>query len=296
MKNPLISVIVPCYNQAQFLSETLQSVLKQTYSHWECIIVNDGSPDNTEEIAKIYCEKDNRFKYIYKENGGLSSARNAGINIATGDFIQFLDSDDIILPQKFEVQLKNFPKETGIAISSYMILKKNSSKPLVDKYLTHSVGNLREDILFQWDNHFSIPIHTALFRNDYFFKHEIRFKENLKAKEDWVFWVECTQINALYKKDDIVLAYYRKHGNSMTKNKLLMFENTFDAFFMVLDIISDERLKNQLKEKLKNASGILFIKYWKGKVKYNRFFNIMVIVNFFLLIGLILLLCKTINV
>ncbi|WP_374360648.1 glycosyltransferase family 2 protein, partial [Cloacibacterium sp.] len=75
---PLISVVVPCYNQAQYLDECLQSVLNQTYQDWECIIVNDGSPDHTEEIAKNWVEKDTRFIYLSKENGGLSSARNAG--------------------------------------------------------------------------------------------------------------------------------------------------------------------------------------------------------------------------
>ena len=67
MKN-LVSIIVPCYNQSHFLSETLQSVLNQTYIHWECIIVNDGSPDNTEAVAKIWCDKHSRISYIYKEN------------------------------------------------------------------------------------------------------------------------------------------------------------------------------------------------------------------------------------
>ena len=69
---PLISVIVPCYNQAQYLDECLQSVLDQTYTDWECIIVNDGSPDNTEEIAKNWVEKDTRFIYLSKENGGFA--------------------------------------------------------------------------------------------------------------------------------------------------------------------------------------------------------------------------------
>ena len=94
--NPLISVIVPCYNQAQYLDECLQSVLNQIYTDWECIIVNDGSPDHTEEVAKKWLEKDSRFRYIYKETGGLSSARNAGIKIAKGEWIQFLDCDDFI--------------------------------------------------------------------------------------------------------------------------------------------------------------------------------------------------------
>jgi len=108
MTQTLISVIVPCYNQAQYLDECLQSVLDQTYERWECIIVNDGSPDNTEEVAKIWIEKDSRFKYLYKENGGLSSARNAGIEIAQGKWILPLDSDDKIGNRYLELAQKEF--------------------------------------------------------------------------------------------------------------------------------------------------------------------------------------------
>ena len=78
---PKISVIVPCYNQAQYLDECLNSVLEQTYKDWECIIVNDGSPDNTEEVAKEWVKKDSRFKYFYKNNGGVNSARNSGLKL-----------------------------------------------------------------------------------------------------------------------------------------------------------------------------------------------------------------------
>ena len=93
---PKVSIIVPCYNQAEYLAEALDSVFSQSYSDWECIIVNDGSPDNTEEVANEYCEKDSRFKYLKKENGGLSSARNAGIKASFGKYILPLDADDKI--------------------------------------------------------------------------------------------------------------------------------------------------------------------------------------------------------
>ncbi len=96
MTTPLISIIVPCYKQAHFLKESLQSVLEQTYGHWECIIVNDGSPDNTGKVATEWCRKDARFKYLYKENGGLSSARNVGIEASKGTFILPLDADDLL--------------------------------------------------------------------------------------------------------------------------------------------------------------------------------------------------------
>lgn len=94
--SPVISIIVPCYNQAQYLPETLQTVLEQVYANWECIIVNDGSPDNTEEVALEWCGKDDRFKYLKKENGGLSDARNYGIKHSLGKYILPLDSDDKI--------------------------------------------------------------------------------------------------------------------------------------------------------------------------------------------------------
>lgn len=104
--NALVSIIVPCYNQAQYLAETLDSVLAQTYPYWECIIVNDGSPDNTEEVANEYCAKDSRFHYYYKENSGVADTRNYGISKSNGCYILPLDSDDIIEETYIEKAIK----------------------------------------------------------------------------------------------------------------------------------------------------------------------------------------------
>ena len=96
MQKSIVSIIVPCYNYAALFREALDSVLAQTYDDWECIIVNDGSTDDTEEIALQYCQKDERFIYFYKENGGHSSARNYGIKKSKGEYILPLDPDDKI--------------------------------------------------------------------------------------------------------------------------------------------------------------------------------------------------------
>lgn len=112
----MISIIVPCYNQAKYLPETLDSVLAQTYEDWECIIVNDGSPDNTEEVAKDYCDKDSRFKYAYKENGGLADARNFGIKASMGEYILPLDSDDKIAPTYIEKAIRYFELHTDTTL------------------------------------------------------------------------------------------------------------------------------------------------------------------------------------
>lgn len=105
MQNPLISIVIPCHNQGQFLPQTLDSVLSQTYTNWECILVNDGSEDNTELVSHNYCGKDSRFKYIFQEKQGVSSARNAGSKIGKGNYFQFLDSDDLLASNKLELQI-----------------------------------------------------------------------------------------------------------------------------------------------------------------------------------------------
>src|SRR4051794_34828743 len=103
MSNPVrISVVVPAYNYAQFLPVALDSIIAQTYADWECIIVDDGSTDDTAAVADAYVRRDPRFRYIHQANRGLAGARNTGVRNATGDAIQFLDADDRLLPPKLE--------------------------------------------------------------------------------------------------------------------------------------------------------------------------------------------------
>jgi len=247
--SPLVSIIVPCYNQAPYLSEALQSVLEQTYDNWECIIVNDGSPDNTKEVAQEWVKKDARFIYLYKENGGLSSARNAGLALVTGDYIQFLDADDYLDARKFELSLKaiseiNLSKQK-IVISNFRMFTtdfKQSTTPyctLMESYFTF------EKILFGWDYEFNIPIHCGFF-DSYFFK-EFRFNEQLKAKEDWMMWlflfnqkIECVFI-------DKPFAFYRLHTNNMTSERNVMEENHLNAILYVESIVSATVYKDFLE-------------------------------------------------
>ena len=100
---PAISVIIPIYNVEKYLRRCLDSVKNQTFPDWEAICVNDGSPDNSAEILEEYAKKDARFKIVNKENGGLSDARNAGMAVASGKYILYLDSDDFIHPQTMEI-------------------------------------------------------------------------------------------------------------------------------------------------------------------------------------------------
>lgn len=102
MNNPKISIIVPVYNVEKYLRRCLDSIVTQTFTDWECICVDDGSPDNSGEILDEYAVKDKLFVIIHKENGGVSSARNAGFDTARGEWISFVDSDDWIERDCFE--------------------------------------------------------------------------------------------------------------------------------------------------------------------------------------------------
>ena len=141
IQNPLISVIIPAYNAEQFLDETLESVLSQTYENWECIIVNDGSTDNTESVAKKWCEKDARFRYFYKENSGASDTRNLGIKEARGEYIAFLDADDILTPDSLEVRI-------NVLIEQNVDLVATKLQHFTDKLPKVSKNNARQDALY----------------------------------------------------------------------------------------------------------------------------------------------------
>lgn len=116
----LISIIVPIYNVEEYLRECLDSIQKQSYLNFECIMVNDGSPDNSSKICEEFVEKDSRFRYFEKENGGVSSARNLGIEHSKGEYITFIDSDDWVESDYLEVLYTTLLEEgADITVSTY---------------------------------------------------------------------------------------------------------------------------------------------------------------------------------
>lgn len=239
--NNLVSIIVPCYNQAQFLDEALQSVLDQTYTNWECIIVNDGSPDHTEELANKWVDRDNRFIYLHKENGGLSSARNAGLEVAKGEYIQFLDSDDWIAATKLELSISMLmtaiDKNVKIAISNFGRFIDKIDEPMVEYGCLNEECFNFDSMLYKWDETFAIPIHCALFEKTLF--QNFKFPESLKAKEDWIMWVSLFYKDCKAVHVDEPLALYRRNPDSITMTKD-MFPDFMRACEYFRDFLSVE--------------------------------------------------------
>ncbi|HYD20693.1 MAG TPA: glycosyltransferase family 2 protein, partial [Flavipsychrobacter sp.] len=111
-----VSVIVPCYNYAKYLPFALDSVLAQDMANWECVVVDDGSGDETGRVAREYVHKDARFKYVYQQNRGLSAARNTGVENSLGEYLQFLDADDLIDSAKLSKQAAYLDANGGVDV------------------------------------------------------------------------------------------------------------------------------------------------------------------------------------
>lgn len=249
-KSIKISVIVPCYNQAVFLDDCVNSLINQTYQNWECLLVNDGSTDNTEEKALDWEKKDSRIKYVKKQNGGLSSARNRGIQNITGDFVQFLDCDDFLYKEKFEKSIQKIEDLINTIVITDFRRFDNTTKTEIPPHciLKEEYFN-QKDILLKWDNIFSIPIHCAIFSKDIVEKY--KFNEELKAKEDWFFWL---QVYGDYPKTFFIREYllaYRMSSAGMTNNEFFMYENKTKAIEKLEKVILDkDLLKDFFKQNL----------------------------------------------
>lgn len=204
-KTPLISIVVPCYNQAQYLPETLNSVLSQTYKNWECVIVDDGSPDNTQEVANQYCIKDVRIKYVRKENGGLASARNYGIAHSNGEYILPLDSDDLIGTTYLEEAVTHFLQNPNTKLV-YCQAEKFGAE--------NGVWNLPEysyERLVAWN----IIFCTSMYRRVDYDKTK-GYNPNMKyGFEDWDFWLSFLNPDDEVYRIPNVLFHYRIKECSM---------------------------------------------------------------------------------
>lgn len=253
-----ISVIIPCYNQSNFLEATLQSVVCQTHGDWECIIIDDGSTDNSKEIALQWCGNDSRFLYHFKTNGGLSSARNAGLRIAKGDFIQLLDADDLIEPTKFEKQLKDL-ESAQISISNYFsFVDGNLRLEAEHRYLSpfFSEKNYKQEIIIDWEYRKSIPCHSVLFKKE-ILKNDIFFSEVLKNHEDWVFWVQLFYASNTIINNKEVLAFYRIRSDSMSADYAQMRKGFVDAADVLIDYFKRNNETELYKLSLKKKKEIL---------------------------------------
>ena len=267
MTKPLVTIIVPVYKVERYLSRCIESILGQTYSNFELILVDDGTPDRSGIICDRYAEKDFRIKVIHKENGGVSSARNAGIDVAQGEWITFVDSDDWVSENYLEVLLD--PLSEG----DYQLLvgsKENrgltvtKSSALIQKI---TIANLKryEDIDV-FNNVEFMETYIKLFLRSIIVKNSLRFSEGVSVAEDAIFVTKylgfCQKIYLTGK----TIYYYNRLNSLATTNTYRYFEDRAQWDFEYINSWSetlnawgvDKQVKQIMLDK-KNLSGFIAV-------------------------------------
>ena len=238
MLNPLVSIIIPCFNQARFLPDALGSVLNQTCREWECIIVNDGSSDETDNVAREWLAKDCRFHYFVTQNRGPSASRNLGIRASKGDFIQFLDADDLLECNKLAYQLSSFEEEQqsiDIAVSGYRFFVDSTSDydlqifgPFDCLHETVIIKDDRKDVLKLFALRNPMVISAPLYRRRVFDAVGL-FDETLLSVEDWDFHYRCALQGCIFHHTGYSAhskTLVRVHSASTSYNRYQMNEYT----------------------------------------------------------------------
>lgn len=210
---PRVSVIMPTYNRAHLIGFAIDSVLAQTYRDFEIIVVDDGSTDNTREVLSIYRD---RITYIFQENAGPSTARNRGIQVATGEFLTFLDSDDTISPTKLELQVAYLEAHPDIEVvySGWQIISEDGGI-LQNEVRPAWEGDLLKDLLLEG---YLFPIHAPLIRHNCIDQVGL-FDESLPAFEDPDLWIRIAQAGYRYGCLKEPLCQWRITSGSLGKNQ-----------------------------------------------------------------------------
>lgn len=246
--NELVSIIVPCYNYAAFLSDCLKSLIRQSYSNWECIVVDDGSADETREIVAEFAGRDPRFRYLFQENKGMSCARNFALSRAAGTLIQFVDADDLLEVDKLRVHVCSFAanSDTDLVYGDWDYFSHIgygetpvSAAPIREPWKPRTSGagvDLCRDLII--GNIFTIS--APLVRKS-LLDQICGFDESLNSHEDWDLWLRCALVGGRFRYYDALGArtLIRLHPTSVSRNLRVMLQT---------DVLVRKKVHSQLSE------------------------------------------------
>lgn len=230
MQAGMVSVITPCYNGAEYISGTIESVLAQTYPDWEMIIVDDGSTDETASVVGRYSAEDTRIHFIQQANKGSAAARNEGIRSCRGQYIALLDADDIWTPFFLQSQIDYMKEKNAVCVyCSYGMIDSHSNdilrvvkaKPVVtvkDMLVRNRIGCL-----------------SGLYDSSKYGK--IFLREELNSiRDDYAYWLDVVRLEGKAYGNPEVLAKYRVLPQSTTGNKLKLIRKQFDFYHRYLQL------------------------------------------------------------
>lgn len=210
---PKVSVIVPVYGVEQYISRCIGSILHQTYTDWELILVDDGSPDKSGTICDEYASRDERIRVFHQENGGVSSARNKGLDTAKGEWICFLDGDDALEETTLSECFKAVREDVDIVQFSFTQNEEELGKESND-----------DTTVLTWQEYirkraFLACVWGAIIRTTIIRDHNIRFDESMRLAEDQLFMFTYFAHSRMVAKVNRMLYYYADNGTSATHNE-----------------------------------------------------------------------------
>ncbi|RZK61034.1 MAG: glycosyltransferase family 2 protein, partial [Pedobacter sp.] len=215
----LVSIIIPSFNYGHLIRETLLSIVKQTYTHWECIIVDDGSTDHTDTVVEQFIQEhpNQQFTYLKVANAGTSAAKNTGIGLAKGDFIQFLDADDLLSEEKLAIQIQIAEEKAAKLIFSRSVYFMDGAavQQNVQKY---PMGFLAEESLYgakllnRMITNNILTISSPLVKKSLVVEAGM-FDQDLRNNEDWLFWFRVAVLNPafIFDEDKRSITFIRTH-------------------------------------------------------------------------------------
>jgi len=217
---PTVSIIVPAYNQCRYLGDAIRSALAQTHADHEVMVVDDGSTDDTAVVCRSFT--DSRVRYVWQENRGLSAARNTGIREARGDFLSFLDSDDLFLPEKLELLLGAFERDPGLGLVAGQAVLIDRHGQRIGEVFDRPLPDEPTDLLL------GNPLHvgSVLLRRGWQERVGL-FDESLRSYEDWDMWLRLARAGCRMGWVAQPVSLYRFHQDQMTRIGPQMTAATF---------------------------------------------------------------------
>ena len=230
----LVSIVVPVYNAEKYIDRCVQSLTEQTYPEIEIILVDDGSPDASGKLCDVWSEKDTRIKVIHKENGGASSARNAGIEVATGSYISFVDADDYVENTYIEVLMTDLVKNgSQLSAGSFYRIDFFEKVNCLNNKVVYELNSQGEEVACEINyNHILRVPWGKLFVLDIINKYGLRFDQAVHYGEDTIFVLQylrhCTRISLI---TDLIYNYNRVLENSLSgKFSIEMYQYRYKFF------------------------------------------------------------------
>ena len=254
--NNLISIIIPMYNAEQYIAETLDSILAQSYDNWECLIMDDGSNDNSAKVAKSICSNDKRFNYFFQQNRGPSAARNFGLQKSSGEYIHFLDADDVLLQNSLEILL-NESKKVGPKIILYSGVLLGDSDNIhntspIDRRSSLGIDISSKELYTNFGVDFIFIPGCILFPKEVF-EFSV-WNEELSHSEDWDLYLQISKFGYTFRNVSEELLIYRNTPQSLSKEIL----KTIESNYQILDkwrgnsfLIYSKRCSLLLKKNIK---------------------------------------------